>query len=128
MVFTSHVEQTKARLDALDARMHDTQSNLTSRNDELSSIDTRLQTLRSIVSSLQERNDLGERLAELMREVGTAKDMLHGTSVPSSGVTLYLLMLSCYRNLRLASTGTRTDGRGVGGRQGPPCRGGRYRH
>ncbi|KAM5541515.1 hypothetical protein V8D89_004705 [Ganoderma adspersum] len=79
VIFTTHVEQTKARLDALDARMHDTQSNLTSRNDELSSIDTRLQTLRSIVSSLQERNDLGERLEELMREVGTAKDMLHET-------------------------------------------------
>ena len=78
MVFTAHVEQTKARLDALDVRMQDTQTNLTSRSDELSSIDTRLQMLKSIVSSLQERNDLGERLEELVREVGTAKDMLHG--------------------------------------------------
>ncbi len=60
--------------------MHDTQTNLSSRNDELSTIDTRLQTLRSIVSGLQERNDLGERLEELIREVGTAKVMLHGAS------------------------------------------------
>ncbi|KAI1784578.1 hypothetical protein LXA43DRAFT_1041659 [Ganoderma leucocontextum] len=81
VVFTAHVEQTKARLDALDVRMQDTQTNFTSRNDELSSIDTRLQTLKSIVSGLQERNDLGERLEELMREVGTAKDMLQETCV-----------------------------------------------
>ncbi|PIL32438.1 hypothetical protein GSI_05140 [Ganoderma sinense ZZ0214-1] len=79
VIFTAHVEQTKARLDALDVRMQDTQSNLTSRDDELSTIDTRLQTLRSIVSGLQERNDLGERLEELMEEVGKAKDMLHET-------------------------------------------------
>ena len=109
MVFTSHVEQTKARLDALDARMHDTQSNLTSRNDELSSIDTRLQTLRSIVSSLQERNDLGERLEELMREVGTAKDMLQGPSVSFSLLNVSLTPL-LNRNMHLASTDARADG------------------
>ncbi|EJF59445.1 hypothetical protein DICSQDRAFT_148514 [Dichomitus squalens LYAD-421 SS1] len=75
-VFTAHVEQTKARLDALETRVQDTQTDLDSRTDELSSIHTRLQVLKDFVSGLQGRTDIEERLEELTREVGAAKVLL----------------------------------------------------
>ncbi|KAH9850467.1 hypothetical protein C2E23DRAFT_869927 [Lenzites betulinus] len=81
--FTAHIQHTKERLSALDGQMVDTHARLSTRDDHLTSIQARLQGLGDLVSDLQERSTLAEREAErvdeLMKEVGAAKDMLRET-------------------------------------------------
>ncbi|KAI0739913.1 hypothetical protein C8Q80DRAFT_1222126 [Daedaleopsis nitida] len=77
--FTAHLHQTKERLDALDDRTRATQASLAQRSDELSGVQTRLDDLGGIVSVLQERSALAERVEELVKEVGAAKDVLRET-------------------------------------------------
>ncbi|KAI0808295.1 hypothetical protein C8Q74DRAFT_1232557 [Fomes fomentarius] len=77
--FNAYAERAKARLDALDNQMHSTQTSLTERAGELSAITTRLKDLGNIVSALQEHSALAERVDELVKEVGAAKDLLQET-------------------------------------------------
>ncbi|KAI0820884.1 hypothetical protein BC628DRAFT_1412850 [Trametes gibbosa] len=81
--FAAHVQYTKERLSALDDHLVDTHVRLATRDDHLTSIQTRLQGLGDLVSHLQERRTLAEheaeRVSELMKEVGAAKDMLKET-------------------------------------------------
>ncbi|KAI0364873.1 hypothetical protein BV20DRAFT_1029028 [Pilatotrama ljubarskyi] len=81
--FSAHVQQTKERLNRLDDQMVDTHARLSVRDDQLQSIQTRLQGLGALVTGLQERNTDAERDAarveELMHEVSAAKDLLRET-------------------------------------------------
>ncbi|KAI0667506.1 hypothetical protein C8Q78DRAFT_982357 [Trametes maxima] len=81
--FDAHVQHTKDRLTTLDGQMVDTHARLAERDDQLNSIQSRLQGLGALVSDLQERSTLAEREAArietLMEEVSAAKDMLKVT-------------------------------------------------
>lgn len=63
--------------------MHSTQTSLTERAGDLSAITTRLKDLGNIVSVLQEHSALAERVDELVKEVGAAKDLLRGLYISS---------------------------------------------
>ncbi|KAI0740052.1 hypothetical protein C8Q76DRAFT_706546 [Earliella scabrosa] len=77
--FNAHVLSTRERLDALDDEMRTTKTSLNERGDELAAMQTRLQGIGSVMSALQEHSALAERVEELVREVGAAKDLLQET-------------------------------------------------
>ncbi|KAI8969534.1 hypothetical protein BD414DRAFT_503173 [Trametes punicea] len=81
--FSTHVQQTKDRLNALHGQMLDTCDRLSARDDQLTSIQSKLHSLGALVNDLQERSTLAEREAarmeELVMDVSVAKEMLKET-------------------------------------------------
>ncbi|RDX50648.1 hypothetical protein OH76DRAFT_1402259 [Lentinus brumalis] len=77
--FGAHIQQTKEKLDVLDAEMHSTQVALIERAGELLSVQTRLQEIGEVMKLLQEHAALSERVEELVQEVTAAKKMLQET-------------------------------------------------
>ena len=81
------MEQTKARLNTLGARVEGAHTSLAAHNGALEDAQARLRTLGAAVADLHRRAELAEGLDALTKEVDTAKDMLLGTcgtlSLPS---------------------------------------------
>ena len=73
------MQETRDKLDALDAQMHTTQVSLIERSAELSTVQTRLREVGDIMKVLQEHSALAERVEELVKEVGVAKALLRGS-------------------------------------------------
>ena len=73
------MQETRDKLDALDAQMHTTQVSLIERSAELSTVQTRLREVGDIMKVLQEHSALAERVEELVKEVGAAKALLRGS-------------------------------------------------
>ena len=72
------MEQTKARLNTLGARVEGAHTSLAAHNGALEDAQARLRTLGAAVADLHRRAELAEGLDALTREVDTAKDMLLG--------------------------------------------------